>query len=143
VGGQPRQGALDDPAFRQRVEALLAVFLADDLDGGLQDGRGELDQPAGEAAVGEQVPTRRSREVVVKQELAGTVAVLAAGGQHEYTQQQTERVDDDEPLAAVDLLARVIATGGAGDSLVRLEYWMWSLTRLAARGSARVGIIIR
>jgi len=80
---------------------------------------------------------------VVKQELAGTVAVLAAGGQHEYTQQQTERVDDDEPLAAVDLLARVIATGGAGDSLVRLEYWMWSLTRLAARGSARVGIIIR
>ncbi len=40
---------------------------------------------------------------------SGAVAVLDIGGVDDDVQQEAERVDEDVPLAALDLLARVIA----------------------------------
>jgi hypothetical protein len=43
------------------------------------------------------------------QHLVGTIAILDIGGMYHHAQQETERVDQDVPLAPLDLLARVVA----------------------------------
>src|SRR5208282_3740487 len=43
------------------------------------------------------------------QEMEGAVAVLNVSGMNDNAQQETQRVDQDVPLATFDLLARVVA----------------------------------
>ena len=43
------------------------------------------------------------------QQLEGAVTVLNIGGMNDDIQQETQRVDQDVPLATLDLLARVVA----------------------------------
>ena len=44
-----------------------------------------------------------------RQQVQGAIAVLNIGGMNDNVQQETQRVDQDVPLATLDLLARVVA----------------------------------
>lgn len=119
VGGEPDQGP-HDPAAGVHDEASLVSGFADDLQGGAQQVPGPVHQAAGEAGVGDDVPDRGGR-VGSEQGSFGAVAVLSGGGQDPDGDQQAEGVGDDEPLAAVDLLAGVVAAGGAGHGVRALD----------------------
>ena len=85
--------ALDDfqfPATRlgddgRRLRSLIASIGEDALDEGKQVARAPVEHPS------------------------GAIAILDVGGMNDDIQEQPERVDQDVPLAARDLLARVIA----------------------------------
>lgn len=61
------------------------------------------------AAVGEDALDKRELTTGPAQQLDRAVAILHVGGMDHDVQEQTERIDEDVPLAAGDLLARVIA----------------------------------
>lgn len=121
VGGGPAECPFHDPASWEYFEGLLAGFLLHGLDGGAEDLFRPVDEGAGEALVGEQVPAAAVFEVEVDQELAGASTVLDAGWDDEHDQQEAEGVGDDETLAAVDFLAGVVAAGAGGDGLGALD----------------------
>lgn len=110
ISTDPREGALDDPAFGNNDEAMQFAAL-DDLQGpgsGLGDGRGclrTLIAGIGEDAFDEGEEAARAP---VEDERR-TVAVLHVGGVDDDVHQEAERVDEDMPLAARDLLARIVA----------------------------------
>jgi hypothetical protein len=107
---EPSERALDDPAFRQNLEARNVRPL-DDLD---QPGTGlrhalretrALVAAIGEDALDEREEPPRAR---VEDEHRA-VAILDIGGMHNDVEHQAERVDKNVPLAARDLLARIVA----------------------------------
>jgi hypothetical protein len=106
----PCQGSLDDPAFGQDDEAMQLVAL-DDLqppgpglgDGGrglrsLIAGIGKDTLDEGEEAA--RAPVENERR---------PIAVLDVGRVDDDSQQEAERIDEDVPLAARDLLPRIKA----------------------------------
>jgi hypothetical protein len=108
---QPREGALHDPASRQHFKATGLIGSLHDLDGKLRQ-RGS--RPGAElralaAAISAQFHQTRIQAKQGGQHQHATVAVLNIGGMHDRMQQQAYRVDQDMPLPAFDLLARVIA----------------------------------
>ena len=101
---------------------MQVIGALDDLEGELEAGFGPGDELAGVAAVGPGQLHRGEGAAQVPQQRPGGVAVLDAGGGDQHGQQQPDRVDGDVPLAAVDLLARVVARGWlAGDLLGGLD----------------------
>ena len=106
----PCEGSLDDPTLGQDDEAMQLVAL-DDLQlpgAGLGNGRGclrSLVAGIGEDALDEREEAARA---LVKHE-PRAVAVLHVGRMDDDVQQETERVDENVPLAARDLLARIKA----------------------------------
>jgi hypothetical protein len=109
AGGDPGQRPLDDPTLGMDLEPALPVWLAHDVDHRAQCAFRPVDQPAVETGVGEHVPDRR-RQVDAERGGFGAVAVLPRRGQDGDTDQQAERVGDDEPLTPVGFLTRVVAT---------------------------------
>ncbi len=61
------------------------------------------------SAVRKDALDKRKATSRLAQHRTGTIAILHAGWKHGHTQQQTERIDEDMPLAAGDLLARIEA----------------------------------
>jgi len=61
------------------------------------------------AGVGEDALDEGEAAACLAQHRAHAIAILNVGGMHDDAQEQAERVDEDMPLAAGDLLARVIA----------------------------------
>ncbi len=110
VAADPGERALDDPALGQDDEAMQLVAL-DDLQrpgAGLGDGGGGLGSliaGIGEDALDE--GEEAARALIEDQSRA--VAILHIGGMDDDVQQEAERVDEDVPLAARDLLARIKA----------------------------------
>ena len=106
----PRQSSFDDPAFGQDDEAVQLVAL-DDLQlpgAGICDGGRRLHpliSGIGEDALDErEEPSGASVENQSRR-----IAVLDAGGVDGDVQQEAECIDEDVPLAARDLLARIKA----------------------------------
>ncbi len=116
VGGEPGEGPLDRPAARDDREPALVGGFAHDVQRGAQDRGGPVEQPAGEPGVGEDEP-HPGAQIGVEQDGFGPVAVLHAGGEDHHAQQQAQGVGDDEPLAPVDLLPGVVATGVTPDGV--------------------------
>lgn len=88
----------------------MEVAALDDLD----DPATRLGDDAGHlrslvAGIGEDALDEREQAARPLQRLAGSVAVLDVGAMDDDAQKQAERIDEDMPLAARDLLARVIA----------------------------------
>jgi hypothetical protein len=114
VVADPGQGSLDDPTLGQDDEAMQLVAL-DDLDlpgAGLGNGRGclrSLVAGIGEDALDEREEATRA---LVKHE-PRAVAILHVGRMDDDVQQEAERIDEDVPLAARDLLARIKAGSSA------------------------------
>ena len=110
ASADPGEGALDDPAFGENDEAMQFVALDDlDLPGcGASDRRRQLRSLI--AGIGEDAfdeGEQAARAVIEDQ--PGAVAILDIGGVDDDVQEEAERVDENVPLAALDLLARVIA----------------------------------
>jgi hypothetical protein len=110
MAADPGESALDDPAFGKNGEPML-LGAVDDLDGpgaGLGDRSGES---AGVVAgVGKDAfdeGKEAARTTVEDQPRA--VAILHVGGVDDDVQQEADRVDENMPLAARNLLARIKA----------------------------------
>lgn len=110
TAADPGEGALDDPALGQNDEAVpFAAFYDLEFPGaGLGDcGSGfcRLIAGVGEDPLYERVETARAP---IEYQLR-TVAILDIGRVNDDIQQEAECVDQNVPLATLDLLARVIA----------------------------------
>jgi site-specific DNA recombinase len=120
------------PTTRQYDESLRVVRSLDDLQLQLTPRpqvADPLDQPAGVAAVGPDQPQPAEPVLDPLQDEPGPVAVLDVGGVDHHDHQQAERIDEDVPLAAADLLAGVVAA----DPLFSVVLTDW-LSMIAAEG---------
>lgn len=105
VASDPCEGSLDDPSLGQDDEVVCLGALDDfDLPGADVGDAWPL-----VAGIGEELDDRREAALGVAQQAADAIAILPVGAMDNNVQQQAEGVDDDVPLAAGDLLARVIA----------------------------------
>ncbi len=109
IATDPGQGSFDDPAFGQDDE-VVSIAALDDLEhpaAGIGDrlcGLRSLIAGIGEDALDEGEGAAR-----LPQNLTHAVAILNVGGMHDNAQQEAERIDQDVPLAARNLLARIEA----------------------------------
>jgi hypothetical protein len=110
VAADPGQGSFDDPAFGQDDEAVQFIAF-DDLQlpgAGLCDGGGRLRPLV--AGVGEDAFDEREHAPgATIENQSRTVPVLHVGRMNDDIQEETERIDEDVPLATRDLLARIKA----------------------------------
>ena len=105
----PRQGALDDPAFREHHKAV-AVAAADDLQvPGAGSGDGGLHLAALITRIGDDALQKREAPPSLPQQRLCAVPILHAGRMDADCEEQSEGVGQDVALAAKDLFARVIA----------------------------------
>jgi len=122
VAAEPPEGTLHDPASRKDFEPVeVGAFY--NLNCATPELTSVVQQSPGITAVGPYVfdaSTRRFCEERCEQ-LLGSVAVLNVGRQHHDPQDQSDCVNDDMPLASIDLLARIkaplVARLGALDTL--------------------------
>lgn len=110
VSADPSKGSLDDPSFGHDDEAMSIASL-DDLQHPATFGCNSLSCFLGlVAGVGEDAldEWKQRPRALVDHEVRA-VAILDIGGMNSDAQQEAERIDQDVPLAALDLLARVVA----------------------------------
>ena len=110
VTADPGEGAFDDPPLRQDDEAMQLVALDDHQlpSTGLGNRAGSLRSLI--AGISEDALNEReqaSRAPIEDQSRA--VAILHIGGMDDDIQEQAERLDENMPLAAGNLLARIEA----------------------------------
>lgn len=106
---QPTDGAFDDPSFVDDEEAFGAIGTAHDFGGEARhDARqAVMENRSGVGAVGEQLLEERELSEHCGQEHQSAVAILNIGGGDQRVQQQTQRIDEDVALLALDQLAGV------------------------------------
>ena len=107
---QPREGALNDPAFGQHDKLLCGVGSFHDFD---VHPRHDLLQRTPEyrsliAAIGVEFQQEGKHAEQGRHHQPATVAVLNVGGVHDGVHQQALRIDEDVTFLAFDLLAGVI-----------------------------------
>ena len=106
---EPGDGALDDPALRQQLEACTIAAL-DDLELPVRYGVEDLfELGALIGPVADDLLKKRKQSSHCLEQRWCAVAILHIGGMHLHAQEQTERVDEEMALLALDLLAGVIA----------------------------------
>ena len=110
AAAEPSQGTFDDPTSGDHLEAMGLVRPLDDLDRKL---RQDAHQRPPElrplvAAVGEQLAQEREQAEQGRQDQHAAVAVLNVRRMNDGMQQQAYRIDEDMPLLALDLLARIV-----------------------------------
>jgi hypothetical protein len=108
---QPGDGALDDPAFGFDDEAFGTITPFDDLDcqAAHRFGNTVLEDRSCIGAVGKQLAQERELSEQSGQQQDAAVAVLHVGGSHQRVQHQTQCIDEDMALLALDQLAGVEA----------------------------------
>ena len=108
VLAEPGEGAFHDPALGQDDESPGRVSFHD-LDNATAPAADPMQELPGIGAVGKDhlQPTQASAQVLEQQ--PGAIAVLEVGRMHHQRHDQPERVHDQMPLAAVDLLGGVEA----------------------------------
>ena len=108
IPADPPKGALYDPALRQHGEADERVGTFHDFQYPTAEQLRPSDQFARVAAVGPDFLQSRVHAAKLLEHQLGAVAVLDVRGMYHDGQNQPQRVDDDVPLATIDLLARVV-----------------------------------
>jgi hypothetical protein len=109
VSAQPCQRPLDDPTAREDHETLGRIGTLDDLDGPFADPAQRLPELVARiAAIGEDMAQPREALDDLGQHQRRTVAVLDVGGVDHGVDQITLGVGQDEALAALGLLARIV-----------------------------------
>ncbi len=108
---EPADGALDDPALRLDNKAFRVVATPDDLGHevghDMSDAVGE--DPPSIGAVREQLAQEGELSEQGGQQQHTTIAILHIGGGDQSVQHQTELIDQDVALLALDQLAGVKA----------------------------------
>jgi hypothetical protein len=110
IVADPSEGAFDDPTLGQDDE--LVQFVAfDNLDAPTSGpGSGSGDPWSLIAGIGEDALDEREQTAGAPiEDQPRAVAILHVGGMDHDVQEQAERVDENVPLAARDLLARIEA----------------------------------
>ena len=106
VSVEPCQGSFDDPAARQKFEALCVVGALDDLDGPLADAaQGIAELVASITAIGEQVSQPGEAVDDLGEQQWRAIAILDVGGVDQGVNQIALGVGKDMALAPLDLLA--------------------------------------
>ena len=109
IAAKPSEGSLDDPTFGQNLEASDIVAAFDDLQNPVAHVSCPLDQFSGVSPIGPNPFQSGELPNQVGQHQLGPVAVLDIGRMHHDHQKQAQRVYNDVPLAAFDLLAGIVA----------------------------------
>jgi hypothetical protein len=134
---QPCDRALNDPALRFDDEAFDGVATFDDFD--LQvwhDARdADLEDRTIIGAVCEQLPQERELSKQGGDQQHTAVAVLNVSGGYQRVQQQTEFVDENVALFALDQLASIEAGRVDGRAPFSALFTLW-LSRMQAVGLA-------
>ena len=110
TAADPCERAFDDPALGQDLESSCRIGSLHDLE--LPCSRERDDEShllSAVAAVSEDAFNEGKQPSRPAQQFEGAVAILDVGGKNDDVQQETQCVDEDVPLTALDLLARVIA----------------------------------
>jgi hypothetical protein len=109
IAADPSEGALDDPAFGQHDKSMGVTALYD-LDRARSSGGGDRGQLRPLiTAISEDALNKREASSCLAQHRAGSIAILHIGRRYSHAQQQTEGINEDMPLAAGDLFARIEA----------------------------------
>ena len=110
VTAQPAKRSFHDPTFGQDLEPLHVVGSFDDLQAPpTSQGLNPQNQLAGVAAVSPDQSQPAPAAYQMLQHQFRPVTVLNVRRVDHHHQDQPQRIDDDVPLAPVDLLARVIS----------------------------------
>ena len=109
VTTDPRERSFDDPPFRQHLKSSSVRSLDDLQSPGTSAPHRHRHLPARVSAVSKNALDEREQSSRPAQQVEGAIAVLNIGGMNDDVQQETQRVDQDVPLATLDLLARVVA----------------------------------
>src|SRR6478609_7481756 len=108
VAADPGEGSLDNPSLGQDDETMQLIALGDLKcpGAGLGNGRGGLGSLV--AGISEDALDERAARASIEDKRRA-IAILYIGGVDDDIQQQAERIDENMPLAAPDLLARIKA----------------------------------
>ena len=109
TAAKPANGAFDDPTFGQNDEAFDLVAPADDFGDEAWHDVGQIiveHRPA-IGAVGKQLLEKRELSEQGGQQHEAAVAILNIGGRDQCVQQQTQRIDKNVELLALDQLAAI------------------------------------
>ena len=108
---EPRKGPFDNPPPRQDLEGLGRIGTLDDFRD--EAGQGFLLRIAKLwsliAAIGEQLLKKRKFPEQCAQDESASIAILNVSAMDDGVKQQAYRVDENMPLFAFNLLARIIA----------------------------------
>ena len=104
-------GPLNDPPFGYHLEPARLIGALHDLDRQGREGLGHraLKLRPLVSAIGEQAAQEREQAEQRGENQHAAVAVLNVGGMNDGVEQEAYRVDQDMPLLALDLLARIVA----------------------------------
>jgi len=108
---EPSNGALHDPALGLDDEAFGAIAAFDDFDqqAAHRFGDAVLEDRSSIGAVGEQLAQERELSEQSGQQQDTAVAVLNVGGRYQCVKHQTQRIDEDMALLALDQFAGIEA----------------------------------
>ena len=104
---QPREGAFHNPAFRQHHEAPTGMSLHNFHHAEVPTPRPMHERPGIPAVREDHLQAPEASAQLPNQQL-GPIAILNICGMDRQGDDQTERIDDPMPLAALDFLPRVI-----------------------------------
>ena len=111
TGIEPSKHPLHNPAPWYHLEPLRLIRSLHNLDLQGREGLGRraLKLRSVVSAIGEQAAQEREQAEHRGELQSAAVAVLDVGGMDDDVEQETYRVDQDMPLLALDLLARIVA----------------------------------
>ena len=109
VTTDPRERSFDDPPFRQDLKSSSVRSLDDLQAPGTSAPHRHRHLASRVSAIGKDALDEREQSSRPAQQVEGAIAVLNIGGMNDNAQQEAQRVDQDVPLATLDLLARVVA----------------------------------
>src|SRR3954465_6165738 len=140
---EPAERPLRHPAPRDDGEALGPGEAPDDDQGQAEQVPGEQGREPVVHAVGEHDLEPRVQPLQLPQQVAGAVRVLDVGGVDDHAQQQARGVDRDVPLAALELLGRVVAARAPFSVVLTLWVSRMTAVGLGSRPSRSRSIITR
>lgn len=110
---KPADSALGDPAFGQNDEASDLIAAADDFADKARHGARQtiVEHRPAIGAVGKQLLEKRELSEQAGQQYEAAVAILNIGGRDQRVQQQTQRIDENVALLALDQLAAIKPMG--------------------------------
>jgi hypothetical protein len=131
---QPAKGSLHNPAARKNVKAFDCVGPFHNLQPeavAVSQRSDPLDQFSSVSPIGPNEPDTQIGIAYQREEYFGAVSILNVGCMNDYGNNQPQRVYEQMPFAAIDLLAGIISMEPPFS--VVLTDW---LSRMAALGSA-------
>jgi hypothetical protein len=134
---QPTDSSFYDPALRLDDEASGGIAAFDDIDRqiGQRVSHAMMKEWSGIGAVGEQLAEERELPEQGRQQQHASAAVLNIGGGHQRVQQQTQRIDQDVSLLALDQLAGIEAMRVDAEPPFSALFTLW-LSMMQAVGLA-------